>query len=96
MLRNTENVCARPDIREQVTQSLLRRPHHVDSPVLAVVDLVVSDDGTTICPDLDSCQGVAIDVVSFDEASAITENINAALVAIKDGVSPMSREESRL
>lgn len=58
--------------------------------MLAIVDLVVSDNGTTICPDLDSCQGVAIDVISFDEASAVTKYINTTLVAIKNGVAPTS------
>lgn len=52
------------------------------------MDLVVSDDRTAVGPDLDSCQGVAVDVVSFDETSAITKNINATLVAIKNGIAP--------
>lgn len=56
--------------------------------MLAVVDLVVSDNGTTVCPDLDPCQGVAVDVISFDEASAVTKNINATLVAVKNGIAP--------
>lgn len=58
--------------------------------MLAVVDLVVPDNGTAVCPDLDSCQGIAIDVVSFDEASAVPEYINATLVAVENGVAPKS------
>lgn len=63
--------------------------YHVYSTVLAVVDLVVSDDWTAVGPDLYSCQGIAVDVVSFDEASAVTENIHTALIAIKNGVAPI-------
>lgn len=57
--------------------------------MLAVMDLVVPDDRAAVRPDLDSCQGVTIDVVSFNEASAITKNINATLVAIKYGIAPV-------
>lgn len=57
--------------------------------MLAVVDLVVPDNRAAVCPDLNPCQGVPIDVVPFDEASAITENINTPLVAIKNGVAPV-------
>lgn len=60
--------------------------YHIDATVLAVMDLVVSDNRAAVCPDLDSCQGVTIDVVSFDETSAITENIHTTLVAIKNGI----------
>lgn len=56
--------------------------------MLAVVDLVVSDNRTAVRPDLDSCQGVTIDVISFNEASAIAKNINTTLVAIKNGIAP--------
>ena len=58
--------------------------------MLAIVDLVMPDNRTAICPDLDSCQGVTIDVISLDEASAITKNINSALIAIKNGIAPVS------
>ncbi|TNN50387.1 hypothetical protein EYF80_039422 [Liparis tanakae] len=47
--------------------------------MLAVVDLVVPDDRAAVRPDLDARQGVTVDVISFDEASAVTENINATL-----------------
>lgn len=53
------------------------------------MDLVVSDDWTAVSPNLDSCQGIAVDVISFDEASAVAENINAALIAIENGVAPI-------
>lgn len=68
--------------------------YHVYSTVLAVMDLVVSDDWTAVGPDLYSCQGIAVDVISFDEASAIAENINTALVAVENGVAPISRERT--
>lgn len=57
--------------------------------MLAIVDLVVSDDRTAVCPDLNPCQGITVDVVPFDEASAITKNIYSTLVAIKNGIAPV-------
>lgn len=63
--------------------------YHVYSTVLAVMDLVVSDNGTAVCPDLYSSQGIAVDVISFDEASTVTENINATLIAIENGIAPI-------
>lgn len=68
--------------------------YHIDAAMLAIVDLVVSDDGAAVRPDLDSCQGVAVDVVSFDEASAIPENINSTLVAIKNGIAPVLEQNN--
>lgn len=59
------------------------------------MDLVVSDNGTAVCPDLYSRQGIAVDVISFDEASTITENINATLIAIENGIAPICRERKR-
>lgn len=52
------------------------------------MDLVVSDNWTTVRPDLYSSQGVAVDVISFNKASTVTENINATLIAIKNGIAP--------
>lgn len=57
--------------------------------MLTIVDLVMSDNRAAVCPYLDSCQGVSIDVVSFNEASTITKNINATLVSIKNGIAPV-------
>lgn len=51
----------------------------------------MSDYGTAVRPDLDPCQRVAIDVVSFDETSTVAENINATLVAVENGVAPTSQ-----
>lgn len=59
------------------------------------MDLVVSDNGTAVCPDLYSRQGIAVDVISFDEASTVTENINATLIAIENGIAPIWRERKR-
>lgn len=56
----------------------------------------MSDNGTTVCPDLDSCQGIAVDVISFNEASAVTEYINTTLVAVKNGVAPTSASKHTL
>ena len=62
--------------------------HHIYAPMLAVVDLVVSDDGAAVCPDLDSRQGVAVDVVPLDEASAVAEYVDSSLVPVINGVAP--------
>lgn len=62
--------------------------YHVYAAMLAIMDLVVSDDWTAVGPDLDSRQGVTVDVVSFDKASAVPKNINTTLVAIKNGIAP--------
>lgn len=64
--------------------------------MLAIMDLVVSDNGAAVRPDLDSCQGVTVDVVSFNEASAITKNVNATLIAIKNGIAPVFEQNNTL
>lgn len=53
------------------------------------MDLVVSDNWTAVRPDLYSRQGVAVDVISFNKASTVTENINTTLIAIKNGIAPL-------
>lgn len=67
--------------------------YHVYATMLAIMDLVVPHNRAAVCPDLDSSQGVAINVVSFDEASAITKNINATLVAVINGVTPVFKQK---
>lgn len=62
--------------------------------MLAIVDLVVPDNRAAVRPDLDSCQSVAVDVVSFNEASSITEYINPTLVAVKNGIAPAFRRNT--
>lgn len=57
--------------------------------MLAIMDLIVSNNRTAVSPDLDSRQGISIDIVSFYEASAITKNINSTLVTIKNGITPV-------
>lgn len=68
--------------------------YHIDAAMLSIVDLVVSDDRAAVRPDLNSCQGVTVDVVSFNEASAVTKNINATLVAIENGIAPVFGQNS--
>lgn len=63
-------------------------PYHVDAPMLPIVDFVLSDDRAAVGPDLDPCQGVAMDVVPFDEAPPISKYVNATLITIIDGISP--------
>lgn len=70
--------------------------YHIYATVLAVVNLVVPDNRAAVCPDLDSCQGVTVYVVSLNEASAITKNINATLVAIKNSIAPVLHKTTNL
>lgn len=63
--------------------------------MLTIMDLVVPHNRTAVRPDLDSCQCVAVNVVPFNEASAVTKNVNAALVAIEDGVTPVFGQNNR-
>lgn len=76
--------------------NIFRNIYHIYSSMLAIMNLVVPDNRAAICPDLDSCQGVTIDVVSFNEASAITKNINSTLVTIKNGVAPVLDKTTNL
>lgn len=39
--------------------------YHVDAPMLPIVDLVVPYNWTAVGSDLDSGQGIAIDVITF-------------------------------
>lgn len=66
-----------------------RSTYHIYATMLTIMDLVVPDNRTAICPDLDSCQGIAIDVISFNKASAITKNVNTTLVPVKNGIAPV-------
>lgn len=40
--------------------------HHIDATVLAVMDLVVSNNGVTVGSDLNSGQCIAVNVVVLD------------------------------
>ena len=63
--------------------------YHIYATMLAIMDLVVSDNRTTVGPNLDSCQGIPMDVISLNKAPTITKNINTSLVAIKNGIAPV-------
>lgn len=63
--------------------------------MLAIVDLVMPDNRAAVCPDLNSCQGITIDVVSFNEASAVSKDIHSTLVAIKNGIAPASGQNNK-
>lgn len=70
--------------------------YHIYAAMLTIMDLVVSDNRAAVCPDLDSCQSISVDVVSFDEASAITENVNSTLVTIKNGIAPVFGQNNKI
>lgn len=64
-----------------------RLAHHIDSPMLSIMDLVVADDGAAVGPDLDARQGIAVYIIAFNETPSITKYVYTALVAIEDGIS---------
>lgn len=49
----------------------------------------MSDDWTAVGPNLYSCQGIPVDVISFDKASAVAEDVNATLIAVENSVAPI-------
>lgn len=68
--------------------------YHIYATMLAIMDLVVPHNRAAVRPDLDSSQGIAVNVVSFYEASAIAKNINTALVAIINGITPVFKQKA--
>lgn len=89
----------REETGRQSRQGGRRRPpspstHHVDSSVLPVVDLVVPYDGAAVGSDLDAGQGVAVNVIALYQAPAVTEDVHAALVAVKYSVSAARKTET--
>lgn len=65
--------------------------YHIDASVLAVVDLVVADDGAAVGSDLDARQGVTVDVVTLYQAPPISKYVHASLVPVENGVSPENK-----
>lgn len=62
--------------------------YHIDAPVLPVVDLVVPYNGAAVGSDLDSRQGVTVDIVTLYQTPPISKYVHSSLVTIKYGVSP--------
>lgn len=65
-----------------------RRIYHVDAAVLSVVDLVVPYDWAAVGSDLDSRQGVPIDVITLYQTPPISKYVHPSLVSIEYSISP--------
>ena len=64
---------------------------NVDASVLTVMDFIVADDGVAVGSNLNTGQGVAVDVVVLDETAPLAEDVDAALVAVVDLVASDGR-----
>ncbi len=62
--------------------------YHINAPMLSIVDLVVSHNGAAVGSDLDSRQGVTIDVITLYQTSSISKYVDPSLVTIKYSISP--------
>lgn len=51
----------------------------VDTSMLAMVNFIMSDYRVTISPDLDASQGVAINIIMFNQPPTFSEDINTSL-----------------
>lgn len=56
--------------------------------MLTIMDLVVPHDGAAVGSDLDSRQGVTIDVITFYQTPPISKYVDPSLVTIEYSISP--------
>lgn len=56
--------------------------------MLSVVDLVVPYNGAAVGSDLDSRQGVTIDIVTLYQTPSISKYVHPSLVTVEYSVSP--------
>lgn len=52
--------------------------------MLAVMYLVMANDGVAVCAYLDASQRIAVNVIEFNKSSALAKYINATLVPVED------------
>lgn len=64
--------------------------------MLSIVDLVVPYDGAAVGSDLDSRQGVTIDVVTLYQTSSISKYVHASLVTVENSISPRNQTKHSL
>lgn len=62
--------------------------YHIDAPVLSIVDLVVPYNGATVGSDLDSRQGITVDIVTLYQTPPVPEYVHPSLVTVEYSVSP--------
>lgn len=60
--------------------------------MLPVVDLVVPYNGAAVGSDLDSRQGIAIDIVTLYQTPSISENVHPSLVTVEYSISPGNKK----
>lgn len=61
--------------------------YHIDAPVLSIVDLVMPYNRAAVGSDLNTRQGIAIDVITLYQTPSISEYVHTSLVTIEYGVS---------
>lgn len=59
------------------------------------MDLIVSDYRTAVGSDLNTSQGVSINIIALYETSAITKYVNAPLVSIEDSITPGGKKKNK-
>lgn len=69
--------------------------YHIDAAMLPIVDLVVPYDGAAVGSDLDSRQGVTIDVVTLYQTSSISKYVHASLVTVENSISPRNKTKQQ-
>lgn len=62
--------------------------YHIDAPVLSIVNLVVPYNGATVGSDLDSRQGITVDIVTLYQTPSISKYVHPSLVTIEYSISP--------
>lgn len=67
-----------------LTRRQIGSTNNINSAVLTVVDLIVTNYGVAARANLDASQCIAVDVVEFDKSSAFAEYINTALMPVED------------
>ena len=58
--------------------------------MLSMMDFVMANDGVTIGSDLNASQGIAIDIVVFNQPTPLTKDVHPTLVTIVDLILPES------
>lgn len=62
--------------------------------MLTVVDLVVPYNGAAVGSDLDSRQGVTIDIVTLYQTPSISKYVHPSLVTVEYSISPRHKKKS--
>ena len=62
--------------------------YHIDAPMLSIMDFIVPYNGAAVGSDLDSSQGVTIDVITLYQTSPVSKYVHSSLVTVVNSVSP--------